>query len=523
MAGRTSKNTKPTVIQLKRGRIANTSVNPPPQGQIDIGTIAAALWTSRNEEEQREVLEQIPLEQVPAELFFWATRHLLVTPECVYCGAPSTIDEKGHRICSRGCEEKYGHFKMTRFHAWAAMSRGTAARAEELLHSTDQAIIEGFNRKCAAAYARIRPDLTPGAPEIDLTSSMSDSCGESDDEDLSALETLKALQTKLARSADKAKLSTGAIEIIQDTLKSVEDVIEKIKAEQAQKAPQRATQKKDSASKPPMMSYSEALKANIAKATEHVQSLSGNEKMAECGRILTTGRVPNRELKIVPSATKRPAWISGHINNSSITNEPLREKVNRMEWVYVKGIQRLPYGLVRKTFQSIGIPSREIADISFPENNVIEILIRDAAKKEEILSKILNLPTDKGKKLSLLTGYDPIKKKLQKSQTKENEKEQLKTHMLQSLNRVKRTKDFTVKRSLQMQIPLAYRQEFDRLARSILDGETVNRRDIRIEATQLDRPQTPNDCAELMDLSGADENNENGDVSDAETITPNDK
>ncbi|KAI9206305.1 uncharacterized protein BJ171DRAFT_597475 [Polychytrium aggregatum] len=61
-----------------------------------------------------------------------------------------------------------------------------------------------------------------------------------------------------------------------------------------------------------------------------------------------------------------------------------------MEWVYVKGIQRLPYGLVRKTFHSISIPSQEIADISFPEmtlfsgNDIDDLAAGDADAMERL-------------------------------------------------------------------------------------------------------------------------------------------
>ena len=63
----------------------------------------------------------------------------------------------------------------------------------------------------------------------------------------------------------------------------------------------------------------------------------------------------------------RPTWVTSK-------EGPLKEKVETTKFVYITGMTRQPYGVVRTVLRAAGVDTRKIYDVSFTGKQVGPLL-----------------------------------------------------------------------------------------------------------------------------------------------------
>jgi hypothetical protein len=130
------------------------------------------------------------------------------------------------------------------------------------------------------------------------------------------------------------------------------------------------------------MSYSKAAR----HATEYVEQLPRDNQQEAAAKLLTTGRHPqnNRSVTNKPPVAIRMNKIGTLNDIADITNDHLRNKVQQMRFVNVKGLSRLPYGDIRRLLRTFLIDTATIANIRASTNNTYEFLMYNIEAAEAI-------------------------------------------------------------------------------------------------------------------------------------------
>ncbi|KAJ3115818.1 hypothetical protein HK098_006840, partial [Nowakowskiella sp. JEL0407] len=121
--------------------------------------------------------------------------------------------------------------------------------------------------------------------------------------------------------------------------------------------------------------YSDVAKA----AVKELRELEGPEKVEAARKILMEKKHPrtNRSFD-VNRASRTPASIK---STADIRNEKLKEKVEGVEWIYIKGIQRQRYGIIWQTLRDVGVNTGWIASISFISYNILKLAVYGTAQE----------------------------------------------------------------------------------------------------------------------------------------------
>lgn len=176
---------------------------------------------------------------------------------------------------------------------------------------------------------------------------------------------------------------------------------------------------------------------------------------------------------------------------------PLKEKVETTKFVYIAGMTRQPYGVVRTALRAAGVDTRKIYDISFIGKQVGSLLTTNeyAAKVEEVLTS--------GKStMKVLKNFNPLSSELIKRSTENNgpKKTPVELYARRAAIAVSKSKSLLVATKYQQNLPEEqyglFKAELDKLMES--KKKSPRNKDNEGKPTKLK-------CANLMEIDDPNE------------------
>ena len=154
---------------------------------------------------------------------------------------------------------------------------------------------------------------------------------------------------------------------------------------------------------------------------------------------------------------------------------PLKQNVEAMEFIYVEGISRMKYGVVRSILRTAGVEVRKIRDISFVGGRVCSLLIDKDYKKN-----LVGTLSFEGSPLKVLEKFDPMSNKHFKRPTLADRiVSPVDIFIKRAASAAANSNKLEVATKYQCQLPAEHRERFRLEVQKILDARKAPKKAIK--------------------------------------------
>ena len=194
----------------------------------------------------------------------------------------------------------------------------------------------------------------------------------------------------------------------------------------------------------------------------------------------TTDPEERKRLAFNALAWKKKAPMGKRMLKKGDTLEegPLKRNVEAIDFVYVEGISRMKYGVVRSIFRTAGVNVQKVRDISFVGGRVCSLLI-DKDYKKDLVSAL----SFEGSPLKVLKHFDPMSEEhFKRPAFAEQVVSPVDIFIKRAALAAANSSKLEVATKYQCQLPVEHRERFRLEVQKILDARRTPKKALKMTA-----------------------------------------